>query len=116
MSIEINKKNQCEYDKVPEQGRWPGFHRCSFHGTIQENGKWWCKKHAPSVLKAEENKIHIKYNLESDLWHAKDDLEQHKNLLIQHAMRIFKNEELVVGILQLKKKIKSIEEKIKELK
>ena len=32
------------------------YYKCTSNGTIFENGKYWCKRHAPSEVKLREEK------------------------------------------------------------
>lgn len=34
---------------VTEPGGWHDY-SCTRSGTIEENGKWWCRQHAPSLI------------------------------------------------------------------
>lgn len=37
------------------------FLKCTNKATLFENGKWWCKRHAPSKVKEREEKSWEKY-------------------------------------------------------
>ncbi len=44
-------KPRCEGETYDPSG-WGHHYRCSRNGKLEENGKWWCKQHAPSSVKA----------------------------------------------------------------
>ena len=61
-------KHECAGYKKPKSmvgvlhsAHFKYHYKCHSNGTISENGKWWCKHHAPSFKKAREEKngIHI---------------------------------------------------------
>lgn len=45
---------------------WSGFHGypCSRSGKLNEDGKWWCKQHAPSAKAARSAKTSAKWEAE----------------------------------------------------
>jgi hypothetical protein len=55
---------------------------CSKHGTVQENGNWWCKTHAPSRVKARQKKRDQEMYAQ---W-AVDDAKQKRKTEQQQAM------------------------------
>lgn len=42
---------------------WSGWHErpCTRRGSVEEDGKWWCKQHAPSAQKARDDERNRKY-------------------------------------------------------
>jgi hypothetical protein len=54
------EKHPCAED-VPDGGRMVGFHRCTRSGTVQEDGQWWCRQHAPSAVKARRDEREAAY-------------------------------------------------------
>ena len=44
-----------------------GFHEyaCTRRGVNYEQGKWWCKQHSPSVVKARQDAMQTKYREDS---------------------------------------------------
>jgi len=48
------KKRQCSAD-IRTPGMWSSYHKCENYGTFIEDGKFWCKIHAPSQTKAKRD-------------------------------------------------------------
>ena len=46
---------------VREAGRWPRYHQCERKASLTEDGKPWCKTHAPSSVKARQQKATERY-------------------------------------------------------
>ncbi len=42
--------------------RGTGFHPCSRKGVIEEDGRHWCRQHAPSAVKARQEKSDARYD------------------------------------------------------
>ena len=66
-----------------ERGLAFGHHyRCTRNGTVHEDGKWWCRIHAPSLVKQKRDKQQAKYDAR---WHGQRDkaayLEKRAELL-----------------------------------
>jgi len=73
--------------QVQGDDRWPKWYPCRNAGTIKEDGKCWCKIHAPSIVKARQNARDKKWR---DKWKARDDradrlarIEQARDAVIQ---------------------------------
>jgi hypothetical protein len=41
---------------VIEAGQWPRYHQCERKASVTEDGAPWCKTHAPSSVKARQQK------------------------------------------------------------
>jgi hypothetical protein len=41
-----------------------GWHDCSRTGVVQENGRWWCRQHAPSAKQAKRDAQDTKWGAE----------------------------------------------------
>ena len=48
----------CAATVVNNWNRYP----CSRNGVVEEDGKWWCRQHAPSAVKARREKASARYN------------------------------------------------------
>ena len=55
--------NQCS--KRVYAGSYSG-HQCQRRGSVEENGSWWCKQHAPSLVKARRDESDRKWREEFD--------------------------------------------------
>lgn len=60
----MSEKPKCEAQVSPNT-RWPRFTQCSRIATIREDGKVWCKQHAPSAKKARDE---ARYKKMRDEW------------------------------------------------
>lgn len=47
------------------QYRGYGGSRCMRAGVVEEGGKWWCKQHAPSAVKARRDASNARYSEET---------------------------------------------------
>ncbi len=62
-------QGRCEYDRVQSKGmnflRW---RRCSRRAVVSEDGKCWCRQHAPSAIKKrrEESEARSKERLRKE--------------------------------------------------
>ena len=51
--------------------RWDfGGHPCSRKGTVERDGRWWCKQHDPEAMKAREAKRDAAYRAEQEVKEA----------------------------------------------
>ena len=57
-----NRENMCS--KEVWRGFGFGHNFCTRNGSVQEDGKWWCKQHAPSAEKARDDERNRKYETE----------------------------------------------------
>lgn len=71
-----------------------GFHRwqCSRKGHIEEEGKLWCKTHAPSTIAAKEKKADERYQRETEAWRGRMAKDEARNNLVKTAV-LFVNRE-----------------------
>lgn len=46
------EKHQCAETGIYEPNGAFGGHKCRVNATIFEEGKWWCRYHAPSIVNA----------------------------------------------------------------
>ena len=53
-------EERCE-ERVRDSGRWPSYHSCERRWKLEEEGKRWCKQHAPSTLKAKGEANNARY-------------------------------------------------------
>lgn len=58
---------KCEA-QVPDGGRWPSFHRCSFNAVVETPDGKFCKKHDPAKQQAREALASRKYKAQTELW------------------------------------------------
>jgi hypothetical protein len=61
------EKKQCSARVWHNGGVWK--HPCQRYGVIEENGDWWCKQHAPSIVKASDDARQDKWTRE---WAERD--------------------------------------------
>lgn len=69
-------KHKCEgvcYDRVTHRG---GYYGCNSNASVNEDGKWWCKRHAPSLVKAKQAKQARKWHEASERQNRIHELEQ----------------------------------------
>ena len=57
------EKKQCA-GRVRPMARWAGPQVCLYRGTLEHDGKWWCKTHHPPTVAA-------KGKAQRDRWAAK---------------------------------------------
>lgn len=50
MAKPIPLEEQCSEPRVSDNERWSSYHRCERKGKLEEEGKLWCKQHAPSTI------------------------------------------------------------------
>jgi len=48
----MTEQHKCAQDISDDFGA--GFRDCARHGTVFEDGKWWCKQHSPSSTRARQ--------------------------------------------------------------
>ncbi len=59
----MNEKRCSQQVRVKGLG-WPTYQTCARSGVVLEDGKWWCKQHAPSAVKARRDKARTKDDAE----------------------------------------------------
>lgn len=59
-------EERCKGSVTHRDDRWGHVYQCENKGAIEEDGKLWCKIHAPSSEKARKDKRHQKWKEESD--------------------------------------------------
>lgn len=94
----MTEKDKCGA-QVNTPGVWSQTYRCQRNGSLFEEGKYWCKTHAPSSVKARRNATNARYDLES----AKQHNEWHKNAEGRKAIELLRQiaeDRLTVGIHQ----------------
>jgi hypothetical protein len=52
--MEQKTATRCAKQLVREPGPWPRWHPCTRKSVVSEDGKKWCKQHAPSSVKARQ--------------------------------------------------------------
>jgi hypothetical protein len=70
-------------DEVYDSFGFDHNYSCTRHGTVFEDGKWWCKQHSPSGVKAREEKS-ARYHDERarqrhEKWAQERERERHAN-------------------------------------
>lgn len=66
------EKHRCA-EHVHDWGRGAGFHPCVRNGVVQEDGRWWCRQHAPSAVQARKEAREAKYRQERAVAQAAAD-------------------------------------------
>ena len=54
-------------ERVHDKGRWPSFHQCPRPGSVERDGKFYCKQHDPVAVRSKRDARDAKW--ESD-WNA----------------------------------------------
>ena len=53
-------------ERIWDHGRWPSQSGCQNRGSVTEDGKSWCKTHAPSRVKARRDALHARWRAASE--------------------------------------------------
>lgn len=48
-------------EEVRDGGRWPSFHQCTHIGTVERDGKMYCRLHDPVVRKEKADAKYAEY-------------------------------------------------------
>lgn len=51
-----------------------GFHRCVRRASVMEDGKWWCRQHAPSFEQARREASERRYQAKRAVESLRDDV------------------------------------------
>lgn len=57
----MTEKRQCAKSVWHPRGNWGHHVPCQRNATVEEDGKWWCSTHAPSLAKARADKRYAEY-------------------------------------------------------
>lgn len=109
----VVKKRKCSGQVWPT-GRWPRPYACSNPATVEENGQWWCKSHAPSFVEQRRKKREAKWRAKNNEREARRDraakIEAARHAVIQAAKRFAPDidapaylEDAVAALAQLEK-------------
>lgn len=82
--------NQCQM-KVFTKSIWDIHgHQCTRKGVVKEDGKHWCRQHAPSAQKARDEKIDKEYRRRqrAQLKSKKDKDQKVRNKAFKQAAKI----------------------------
>ena len=68
--------HRCREMHVSGEGKWGAFssHRCEREGSIERDGKWYCKTHDPVAIKEKQEAAMVKFRLEIKTRHERPDL------------------------------------------
>lgn len=58
------EKHKCA-EQVSNGMRFSGYSPCSRRGVVNEDGKWWCRQHAPSAAEARHKASMARFVAES---------------------------------------------------
>ena len=67
-SAAMTEKHQCAGNTRPS-GAWYRPSRCPRNGTLEHDGKWWCKQHHPPSVKERDEVKHAGWDAD---WAASD--------------------------------------------
>ena len=74
----MKEKHQCSGQVYNSGGSWGNRSRqCTRNGTVEEDGKWWCRIHAPSLEAQRREGAYQKWNAD---WERVRQAEEHAEL------------------------------------
>lgn len=111
--VEIHR---CACQSVPVDSRWPGFRQCTNKGTIEENGKWWCKKHAPSIVQARQDHSQRIYDMESSIRRLNWEQESLEKDLAEKYIEENEDDDQVVHYKAIRTRVAQLKHDLQGLK
>lgn len=82
----MSEQHECA-ERVWGERAW-NAHPCSRRGVIMEGGKWWCKQHAPSSVKARATERDTKWRLEREATTRNWRRREAEQSLMQAAIKV----------------------------
>lgn len=77
--------NRCQ-TSVPDDGMGITFHRCNHAATVTENGKRYCRQHAPSIIKARQAARGALWKADRERSHHWTQLQTRRNELREYMV------------------------------
>lgn len=68
------------------------FNNCSRAGSVERDGKWWCKQHDPDAVKARKDARHAKWQAHWDEMGLRRKQEEADRLILDLARKCYRQQ------------------------